>query len=339
MKKLNLILLLFCFIQIVSAQNKPIETNDFYDNDSTYTLGNPTLTIGGEIANPFTVDLSKLPIRSEMVKETYLNEKGDTVFIGAYRYDGYSLYDILNNTILQKKNEKEFNPIIDLYVEIENAKGDKVVLSWGEIYYPVNRHKIFFATKVARIVPSKTKDLWPLPTENKLVIATDLVTERNISNPTKITVKSYSASIEVNRELDDNYAKEIIISKGDKQLGKISKYPDDMAKNNYPTVFYGRGRGIHGVTDFIGVPLKDILAKHVAFTKKNIQNGMVVVVGKDGYRCVFTFSEIFNRCDFAEVLLINKTSDKKDGAFSLFPGADFFSDRAVKNITEIRIIE
>ncbi len=339
MKKFNLILLLTLFVQILSAQNKPVETNDFYDNDSTYNLGIPKLEITGEVANPLTVDLSKLPMRSEMVKETYLDEKGDTVFIGAYRYDGYSLYDILNNTILKKKNEAEFNPIIDLYVEIENAKGDKVVLSWGEIYYPVNRHKILFATKVARIVPSKTKDLWPLPTENKLVVATDLVTERNISNPTKITVKSYSASIAVNRELDDNYSKEIIISKGDKQLEKIVKYPIEMTKNNYPTVFYGRGRGIHGVTDFIGVPLKDILKKHITFNKKNIQKGMVIVVGKDGYRCVFTFSEIFNRCDFAELLLINKTSDQKEGAFSLFPAADFFSDRAVKNITEIRIIE
>jgi hypothetical protein len=339
MKKLNLILSLLFFTQILSAQNKPVETNDFYDNDSTYNLGISKLEITGEVANPMTVDLSKLPVRSEMVKEAYLDEKGDTVFIGAYRYDGYSLYDILNTTILKKKNEAEFNPIIDLYVEIENAKGDKIVLSWGEIYYPVNRHKILFATKVARIVPSKTKDLWPLPTENKLVVATDLVTERNISNPTKITIKSYASSIAVDREMKDKFSKEIIVTKGEKQVEKISKYPEELTKNNYPTVFYGRGRGIHGITDFKGVPLKNILAKQINFNKKNIQNSLIVVVGKDGYRCVFTFSEIFHRNDFAEVLLINHSEDKDSGAFSIFAAADYFSDRAVKNITEIRIIE
>lgn len=339
MKKIKFVLLLLFASQMTFAQNKPLETNDFYDNDSTYNLGVPKLEIAGEVANPATIDLSKLPLRSEIVKEATLNEKGDTVFIGAYRYDGYSLYDILNNTILKKKNEAEFSPIIDLYVEIENTKGDKVVLSWGEIYYPVNRHKILFATKVARIVPSKTKDLWPLPTENKLVVATDLVTERNISNPTKITVRSYSASIAVNRELKDKFSKEIIVSKNEKQIEKISKYPDQLAKNNYQTVFYGRGRGIHGITDFAGVPLKSILAKYVEFNKKNIQNGLVVVAGKDGYRSVFTFSEIFNRNDFAEVLLINKSNDKENGAFSIFAAADYFSDRAIKMISEIRIIE
>jgi len=32
-----------------------------------------------------------------------------------------------------------------------------------------------------RIVPSKTKELWQLPETSKLVVANDLLTERNIS--------------------------------------------------------------------------------------------------------------------------------------------------------------
>ncbi|HNW98594.1 MAG TPA: hypothetical protein PKK00_09320 [Bacteroidales bacterium] len=338
MKKIVFIFLSMLFAQALSAQSKT-ETNDFYDNDSTYNLEIPKLEITGEVANAVTVDLSKLPLRSEIVKEATLNENGDTAFVGAYRYDGYSLYDILNNIILKKKNEAEFNSIIDLYVEVENAKGDKVVFSWGELYYPVNRYKIFFATQVARIVPSKTKDLWPLPTENKLIVATDLITVRNISNPTKITVKSYSASIPVNRDLQDKYAKEITITKNEKQVDKISKYPDELKKEDYSTVFYGRGRGIHGISDFKGAPLKNVLAKYVQLNKNNIQKGLVVVVGKDGYRCVFTYSELFNRNDFAETLLLNRSDDKENGAFSIFAASDYFSDRAIKMISEIRIVE
>ncbi len=95
-----------------------------------------------------------------------MKEDGSNAFIGAYRYDGYSLFDILNDRILKKKNKEEFSPIIDLYVEIENAKGEKVVLSWGEIYYPNFLHNSIIATDVMRIVPSKTKELWPLPSES-----------------------------------------------------------------------------------------------------------------------------------------------------------------------------
>ncbi|NTW32276.1 MAG: hypothetical protein HGB12_06585 [Bacteroidetes bacterium] len=336
MKKINFLILLLFLSKIIIAQEK---TNDFYDNDSTYILGMPTLEIAGEVSNPGKVDFSKLLIRSEIVKEAYFDNSNKAVFKGAYRYDGYSLYDILNNIVLKKKNEAEFSPIIDLYVEIENAKGEKIVLSWGEIYYPVNRHKILFATKVARIVPSKTKDLWPLPKENRLIVATDLYSERNISNPTKITVKSYTCSIVADKEIKEKYSKGITISKGEITLEKIVKYPQELGENTYSTIFYGRGRGIHGITDFKGVQLKKVLEKHVEFNKNNIQNCIVVVVGKDGYRGVFTFSELFNRNDFAETLLIDRSNDKEDGAFSIFAAADYFSDRAIKNITEIRILD
>jgi len=337
MKKAIFILISLFVMGQILAQSKLPETNDFYDNDSTFELGKPILEISGEVANPGKVDLSKLPMHSEIIKEATLNEKGDTVFIGAFRYDGYSLYDILNNSILKKKNEKEFSSVIDLYVEIENNKGEKVVVSWGEIYYPVNRHKLFFATKVMRIVPSKTKDLWTLPKENKFVVATDLVTERNISNPVKITVKSYSRSYVVNKDLEDKYSKEIAVYKKDNKVETISKYPNEYMKIVYNTVFYGRGRGIHGITQFNGIPLKNVIGKHLSKSKKNIQSTLIAIVGKDGYRCIFTYSELFNRNDFQNVLLIDRSNDAKDGAFSIFSAPDFFSDRAIKDISEIRI--
>ena len=140
------------------------------------------------------VDFTLLPVHSVIVKETLLDSVGGDRFEGAYRYDGYSLFDILNNSVLQKANIKEFRPIIDLYIEVENAAGEKVVFSWGEIYYPTNLHKILIVNGVSRIVPSKTKELWPLPVMSKIVVAGDLVTERNIPLPVKITVKSYSHS-------------------------------------------------------------------------------------------------------------------------------------------------
>ncbi|MDX9697341.1 MAG: hypothetical protein RBT49_16235 [Bacteroidales bacterium] len=309
-------------------------TNDFYDNAETHQLPVQTLTIEGEISNPGVVDCSKLPLRSIIVKETLLSDSSDK-FVGAYRYDGYALYDILNMVKLNKKNKEEFNPIIDLYVQIENSKGEKVNLSWGEIYYPNHLQEILIATQVMRIVPSKTNDLWPLPAESKLVVSRDLITERNISSPVKITVKSYPKSFETVKGLKPLFSPTIDIYNENEKVETLTGYPKGMQIEKFNTIFYGRGRGIHSVTPFTGVLLKDILAKNTTFNQKNIREGIFVVVAKDGYRTVFTYSEIMNRNDQAEVLLVCRPETTDNGIFKLFPACDFFSDRAVKGINAI----
>jgi hypothetical protein len=322
--------------KILPAADAGDLNNNFYDNTETYRLSGGEIEVDGEVENPGKIDLSKLPKHSVIVKETLLKEDGADVFVGAYRYDGYSLFDILCDRIVRKKNVAEFKSIIDLYIEIENPKGEKVVLSWGEIYYPNFLHNCIIATEVARIMPSKSKDLWPLPAERKLVIGNDLITERNISNPVKITVRSWPQSIPINRDLDPLYSPDLKILNGDMLLTTISKNPKLQPKTVY-TIFYGRGRGIHSTQPFTGFYLKEILGKYFTPDKKKVQQGLVTIVGKDGYRAIFSFSEIMNRNDQSEVLLVPCKEEKDGGQFRIFPSGDFFSDRAVKAVSEIRV--
>jgi len=313
------------------------QTNDFYDDAETIRLRTSGLEIQGEIANPGKINPESLPLRSVIVKETLLQE-GKDKFIGAYRYDGYSLYDILNSVILKKKNETEFPPIIDLYVEVENEKGEKVVFSWGELYYPIHRHEILIATQVARIVPSKTKDLWPLPTDSRLVVASDLLTHRNISNPTRITVKSYSGKYEITKGLSPMNSNSFSISDDTKKLDEISALPANLVKVTYPAVFYGRGRGIHGTTPFTGTLLKELLATYFAFNEKNLKTGMFIIAGKDGYHGTYSYSEVMNRNDQAEFLVVPTENGADGGNFQVYPAVDFFSDRAMKSVESIRFV-
>ena len=322
---------------LVSFTSVTAQTNDFYDDAETLKLNVSGIELLGEIANPGTVKMEALPLRSVIVKETLLQD-GKDKFIGAYRYDGYSLYDILNQAVLQKKNEAEFPPIIDLYVEVENAKGEKVVFSWGELYYPIHQHEILIATQVARIVPSKTKDLWPLPADSRLVVASDLLTHRNISNPTKITVKSYTGKYEIVKGLSPMYSKSFSITNETKNLAEISTLPLNIDTHTYPAVFYGRGRGIHGTTPFTGVLLKELLASYVAVNENNLKTGLFVIAGKDGYHATFSFAEVMNRNDQAEFLIIPAEKEPDGGAFMVYPAADFFSDRAIKSVESIRIV-
>jgi hypothetical protein len=320
----------------ISSYDSTDRTNDFYDDAETVPLkGNMQIEIAGEVETPGKIDLTKLTKHSVIVKETILKNETDS-FVGAYRYDGYSLYDILNEVVIKKKNEKDFRPIIDLFVEIENDKGEKVVLSWGEIYYPIHRHEVLVATDVMRIVPSKTKELWTLPTETRLVVAQDLITARNISNPVKITVFSYPLDIPVEKDKKPLYSPEMKIMDGIKVVETLKDNPKDMIVQNYPAIFYGRGKGIRSTQPFKGVMMKDILFKHFSLTDDKLKRGLFVAIAADGYRGIYTYSEIMNRNDQSELLLVAHPEEKDNAVFKVYPAMDFFSDRAVKAITEFR---
>lgn len=353
MKAINLFLILF--LSLVSCRQSPIQpedksspasskkidtadmTNNFYDNTETNALPLQELIINGEIANPGKVDYSVLPLHSVIVKETLIDSAGGDRFVGAYRYDGYSLFDILNNLILKKANSQVFNPIIDLYIEIENNKGEKVVFSWGELYYPNNLHKIIIATGVSRIVPSRTKELWPLPVESKIVAANDLITERNISSPVKITVKSFPISLVVNRNLFPLYSSQIDIFSTSKKIGSIDRVAERHNIETFNTIFYGRGKGIHSTSPFKGALLKDLLLEYFPISRENLKAGMLCLAGKDGYRCAVSYSELFNRNDQQEFLLVKSDKGEDGGLFRTFPASDFFSDRAIKALSEIHL--
>jgi len=309
-------------------------TNDFYDDSETSSLQIFNLEVTGEITNPGKVDFSELPIHSVIVKETVLDGSKDK-FVGAYRYEGYSLYDILNKRILNKKNAEVFPPIIDLFVEIENDKGEKAVISWGEIFYPNHLHEIIIATKATRIVPSKTKELWELPLESKVVVANDLITERNISHPVKITVKSYNKDLNVEKGKSPLYSPKIDIYIENDIVETLLKNPTNIPEQTLHTIFYGRGRGIHSTQPFTGISLKHFFNEKIKKTQKSLREGIFVIAADDGYRGVFTYSELSNRNDQAEVLLICNPELKHKGIFRILPSCDFFSDRAINAINAI----
>jgi hypothetical protein len=331
--------------QLSENEKKPVAqfidtsdmTNNFYDNVETYPLPVKELFIDGEIANPGKVDFKDLPLHSVIVKETLLDSAGGDRFVGAYRYDGYSLFDILDKRILKKANSSEFKPIIDLFVEIENEKGEKVVFSWGEIYYPNNFHKILIASGVSRILPSRTKHLWPIPVESKIVAASDLLTERNINSPVRITVKSYPHSFTVQQGMSPMYSSRIDVFSSSRKVGQIETLPANLNNETFSTIFYGRGKGIHSTTPFKGVLLKDLLLKNYPVNRENLKSGMICIAGKDGYRSAISYSELFNRNDQQEFMLVKTGVQEDGGLFRIFAAADFFSDRAVKSVSEIHL--
>lgn len=324
--------------EIPTVEN--VENNNFYDNVETINLsGKNMLEISGEVADPGLVDLSRLPLRTVICNETHLN--GDKIdFVGSYRFDGYSLFDILTNAQVEKANKEEFPRVIDMFIEISNDKGEAVIFSWGEVFYPSTLHQIIVATRVCPIIPSLTKQQWPIPTDYKIIAAKDMRTERNIANPSRIRVFHAPKSFTVNKGMSPLHSPSFkLFDDTGKLVREISQHDPKLEKRVFPSIFYGRGKGFHGITNFYGVCLKDLINKDFPVTVERLRKSGLVISALDGYRVALSYSELLNRTDQAEFLLVEERDNQEGGAFKVFPAADFFSDRAVKALTEIHVLQ
>jgi hypothetical protein len=76
---------------------------------------------------------------------------------------------------------------------------------------------------------------------------------------------------------------------------------------------------------------------YYSFNRENLQSGMLCLAGIDGYRCALSYSEVFNRNDQQEFLLIKSKPEEEGGLYQVFAAGDFFSDRAVKSLSEIHL--
>jgi hypothetical protein len=98
---------------------------------------------------------------------------------------------------------------------------------------------------------------------------------------------------------------------------------------SHDLVFFGMHKGLRGINNYTGVPLAEILRQKLNFTNNDLARGMIAIGAKDAYRVVFSLSEILNRTDMAEVILLDEP-DNEDGRFIVHPGIDFFGDRHLK---------
>jgi hypothetical protein len=67
--------------------------------------------------------------------------------------------------------------------------------------------------------------------------------------------------------------------------------------------------------------------------------GLVCFAGIDGYRAVYSFSELFNRLDQVMPILAISDNIEKEGYFRIFHPSSFYADRSVKSLSEIYLFQ
>jgi hypothetical protein len=307
--------------------------NSLYYKQPSVPLKAGNLEISGEIKNPGAVIFKNLYLREIIVKEAIVNENKENEFQGAYRYIGYSLLDILNLYPLDKKNAEQFKPQTDLYIVIRNQAGERVVFSWSEIFHTSIPHQIILATESAPIVPYRKEVKYPVSSTWKIVSSNDLYAFRNLEKPVSISVNSFDKKyFEINRELSSSHSDTVKVFYEEMLLKDILPEPSDNI--TYHTHFYGMGMGYHPTDRFSGKSLPALLKTEIDHTdKQSSAEALVCFTGIDGYRAIFSFSEIFNRAD--QLFPILAISQTEGGYYRMFHPADFYADRSVKSLKEI----
>jgi DMSO/TMAO reductase YedYZ molybdopterin-dependent catalytic subunit len=121
-------------------------------------------------------------------------------------------------------------------------------------------------------------------------------------------------------------------------LEDYQKFP----KQTVADVGIGIGRGYCGVSVWEGAPLKEVLRFLLVDCSIDPRDTYVLVTGGDGYRASFSGSEVFNNSADKCVLLIDRKDGqalgKGSGAFTAIQRTDFFVDRNVRMVKEIRLI-
>ena len=103
----------------------------------------------------------------------------------------------------------------------------------------------------------------------------------------------------------------------------------------------GLGRGFHGHRSFEGASLAALLkSKLPAGTDPGLL--FVVVTASDGYRSLYSGGEVLLSRLPENVLLVDTEGGKpllrKSGRLESYARADFFVDRSVRNLAEVRVL-
>jgi len=324
--------------------------NSLYHQSDEVSLVAGELEVDGEVKGPGKVDLNNHYKREVFIKEARYHQDTGAGFIGSYRYRGYSLFDLLHPFNQDKKNAEAFRPAIDLYVVVENDQGETVVFSWSEIFHTINPHQIMIATEMAPIVPYRQEVDYPVREKWTLVSAGDLFAWRTLENPVRITVRSFDQKdYPIDRELEHMHSPSVRIASDNASgqeggtglpggAGVLEVLPGEVtaAPVRYHATFYGMGMGHHPTKYFEGPRLDVALGMEEAFADANRnRHGLVCFAGMDGYRAVFSFSELFNRADQVFPILAVPENPMDGGYYRIFHPSDFYADRSVKSLSEI----
>jgi hypothetical protein len=341
-----------------------------------YCMSQEAPVIKGAVSKPGAIDAKAVQGLNKYKRLVKIaDSKGN--FLGSLELSGYALKDVLERREI-KKQDDGFNKLLDLYVTAKGQDGKSVVFSYGETFLASDEGmlladsvKMVLPThhpplEAGKNDPTIISDIKKRNSINLngcischdgeaysklyfpkgwlLVAAQDGFAGRFVENLAEINIAQ--VGIEVKDTRSSGGRESIIESPLILGLdGKSHEFSQDafqkLPRLSVSDAGVGIGKGYRGTSTWEGVALKGLLQSLMP-TGVNPKNTYVLVTGADGYRATFSGTEVFNDSDEKCVLLIDikdgKPLGKGSGRYTVIQRADFFVDRNVRMVKEIRLV-
>jgi len=310
-----------------------------------HLLTGKDLLITGEVGQ--AVSLSAKDLNRFECSEVRLNEVSrDGRYHGAFTYRGPALRSLLEFAGIKKKNP-DFNKDLDLAIVVKDKKGQKIVLSWGEIFYR-NPSNVIIAFEACPIIPHHEKDKipkkfhpWLEQLERKvgfpkLVLASDFYSDRSLEGIASIEVVDLHPKVPQQKQ-KGLFAPQFTVSGYGVKSMTFDALP---AIDRTVTLFkeVGDGQGYHGLKLFEGVSLVQLLEE--AGIQRDLDSA-IIISAPDGYRTLLSYGELFMSPAGKNIIIGDMMAGekvKKRGRFFLVTSDDLSADRHVKSVQKIEVI-
>lgn len=334
------------------------------------------IVLSGSVKKAGVVDaarLAALPRRAVLAKVP-----GVARYRGTFATEGVALKELLEGAEVAKATNDNFDRPLDLAVVVTGRNGTKALFSWGELFLGGDDGAALLADRMRPLVPHHHAAIedarfapgaWfgvearekldvsscagchdggklgkiDVPRGVCLVPTRDATGRRFVEDVVSIEVRQAGFPAPPRkRDLPDPWveAPALVLPDGSSTPLDVAVLKG-IARAGGADDGIGLGRGFHGHRAFEGASLAALLrSKLPVGTDPGLL--FVVVTASDGYRSLYSGGEVLLSRWPENVLLVDTEGGKpllrKSGRLESYARADFFVDRSVRNLAEVRVL-
>lgn len=341
-KNIIIVLLIILTIFIYFRQ----EDKNYYDMINAVSGATPlaiernvpdgvSLTIDGLVKQEYRFTASALNgFASTRVRTKEFSPEGK--FFGAYAYTGIPVFNILEGIAPEKEAGAVFNQPLDILVKLISASGESMGFTFNELIMADDSLPVTLAYHREPIKPtsdnvkdSYDKNIYIEPLAGlRLIVPGEPDVSRYLDDIVKITYTTLPAPDDLlpAREKGTKCVSTSITCIDGEKTYKAT-FENIMRIYKKDWVLIGHGHGYEKNVNAEGFELRSFL--EVNF-KDISTDDYFLFVACDGYRCLFSWSEIFANKKGKDIMIADKINgDLPDTGYRLAPTADFFTDRSM----------
>lgn len=334
------------------------------------------IALSGSVKKPQTVDaagLAGLPRHTLLAKLP-----GVARYRGTFETEGVALKDLLEKAEIAKATDDNFDRPLDLAVVVTGRDGKKALFSWGELFLLGDEGAALLVDRIRPLVPHHHEAIddarfaagaWfgvearetldvsscagchdggklgkiDVPRGACLVPTRDATGRRFVEDVVSVEVRQagFPAPPRKRDQADPWVEAPALVLPGGKTVALGAKATKPVPRVEGEDDGIGLGRGFRGHSRFSGASLAALL-------RSSLPAGTdpgplcVVVTASDGYRALYSGGEVLLSRSPENVVLVDSEDGKplfrKSGRLKAVARGDFFVDRSVRNVSEIRCL-